>query len=107
MKLKLVRSLHSGDSESWRNLSVFEVVEGLSPAAASKGGLTREEWDGEVLKAAEDCGIHCRAASRGQRFAFEPVIDWWKDSYYGDPAPVPPPCQLAHLTIEQTGGLDV
>ena len=105
MKLKLVRSVHTGDSESWRNLSMFEVLEGLAPAAASQGGQTKEEWDAEVLSAAEACDIFTRSASSGRRYANEPIIDWWKDSY-ADPAQQPL-CNLAHITIEQTGGLDV
>lgn len=104
MKLELINCLSMGNAETWRNLSVLKVTEGVSPSDASKTGIDRDEWEGAVLRAAEEQGIHIASSSSGvpgHRYANAPVIDWWE---HGAPVTTSKP---AFITIAQSGGLDI
>lgn len=160
MKLKLIRQIASGDRESWRRLSLFEVVEGENyapPPPAEKEMVDRvweaawdeleltdiatptteqmafivsmkcsmsverikdlrywpeiEDWHSEVLGAAREEGVEVSDAGDGYPggpFAREPAIGWWPHvwdgSVDGKRSVIP---LAAHLTIEQSGGLDI
>jgi len=97
MKLKLIRQVFSGDRESWRRLSLFEVVEGEKYQV--------EDWRA-VLSAARDEGVEVSQEGDGYPggpFAREPAIDWWPNAWDEKAKAT----LTAHLTIEQSGGLDI
>jgi hypothetical protein len=64
-----------------------------------------EDWHSDVLSAAREEGVEVSDAGDGYPggpFAREPLIDWWEKAWDGQAN-----ATLPHLTIEQSGGLDV